>query len=674
MAYFEFPQTRTYEGDLGYIAKKLMELTANYDTFFEYNSIRFHDPVTWDITTPYPAWNLVYDSVSEILYIAKQPVPAGIVITNTDYWMPVSPFHVDTTLSTTSFNPIANKTVALKFNDVAGDIATLNTTLRNYIDGEITALRNYTDGEINTVNGTITTINTTLSGDIATNSAAIVAEQSARAAADITINNRIDGIIALPDGSTTADAELIDIRNGAFGATFASAGDAVRDQFTMGVNELVNAAQNAEYKNVISCTAITHGEYYNTTDGTIASSAAWCRSTDLIPINGSYVFVSDIGQNVQVLSFDEDRQYITYNTARPNGGANYTIMPPNARYIAFNTSDSTSPTVISIHALNFKGIIEYPFTADDYAYVPGYVVNVDGTRTTSTAFDAVCFDVEAGQKYYTNSKYGSNFVCYDENDSVIGAASYVDVTEWGRVYTIPVGAKYCFCNIKLADAHGDCSVIIYRLTQNKKVLAVGDSITWLDGHGGYDSATLFMGWQKQLEKAGYFVESAGFNGYSYVTGNPDGSIFTEIVTAQYDVTGYDYIILFGGTNDDLYASPIGTRTDDYTDTTFDSSTFNGALSAIIQYIRTNNPTCKIILCTLVKSEAAARQFTEAIQYVNEIKYNAEFWSCKLADVFTDMNISPSTANFAQYFYDNTHPNRAGMERLGGIILKALEQS
>lgn len=84
MAFFnEFPHTRTYDSDLGWLigtVKKLIDRIENY------NEVHFADPVTWSINTQYETATIVRDSDSGDLYISKQPVPAGILLSNSEYW------------------------------------------------------------------------------------------------------------------------------------------------------------------------------------------------------------------------------------------------------------------------------------------------------------------------------------------------------------------------------------------------------------------------------------------------------------------------------------------------------------------------------------------------------------------------------------------------------------
>lgn len=238
----QFPYSDFHEMNLDWILNKMKELAAQMDDFTAVNKISYADPINWSITTQYPAFTIVYDAASETLMISKQVVPSGVSISNTDYWTIVSPFKIDTSFSTTSINPIANKTVTEKFADVSSDISDLNTAIENEASARVNA-DNAINERIDGANAAITSqgniisqLNSTLSSEI-TN----------REAADTVLSGRIDSLASLTEGSTTGDAELMDIRVGENGITYPSAGDAVRGQISEVEDQIENLEEIIEF-------------------------------------------------------------------------------------------------------------------------------------------------------------------------------------------------------------------------------------------------------------------------------------------------------------------------------------------------------------------------------------------------------------------------------------------
>ena len=81
-----YPYINLTDLNLDYILKSIKEMNVKLDNFINVNTIKYADPIQWNITTQYQANTVVVDPNNGNAYISVQPVPAGVALTDTDYW------------------------------------------------------------------------------------------------------------------------------------------------------------------------------------------------------------------------------------------------------------------------------------------------------------------------------------------------------------------------------------------------------------------------------------------------------------------------------------------------------------------------------------------------------------------------------------------------------------
>lgn len=83
------PYTNFHDLNLDWIIEALNDINRKLADFVSLNTIKYANPLKWDITSQYAQNTLVMDPQDGTAYLSVQPVPQGVQITDTNYWTPV---------------------------------------------------------------------------------------------------------------------------------------------------------------------------------------------------------------------------------------------------------------------------------------------------------------------------------------------------------------------------------------------------------------------------------------------------------------------------------------------------------------------------------------------------------------------------------------------------------
>lgn len=518
-----------------------------------------------------------------------------------------------------------------------------------------------------------------------------------------------NGIVEADANATAAKTEVEDVRIGADGTVYQSAGNAVRAQ----VNELT-IGQNVY--DIFNANNVTFDRAVKNT-GIVTKSGLYV--TTYIPLeNAKYIAVADnVGSNLYGhIFYDENYNIIPNSFVAGQGtgdtGTGILLMeiPENSKYVV------VTGVTARINKQKIYISFDYDKMVDFIEYTTEYISSLDSSIKNDISGSImlntfVTFDANEMMGYYSvnNSKcvpcdvsnlIGKEIIISTKQVSLSYRLLYMFVNRNGfkiesgsgssteqKILTdekviVPPNAFALYVNcandgnvsIKTFDVKSLYNYPEFHI-YGKSIVTYGDSLTWYDENKytwGIDQNKICIGYQTYLRN---FLKMSTTN--RGVSGKSTPQICETIKNAN-DLTDFDYMTIMGGDNDDRLNIEIGTLLP--IGSTFDTSTVYGALQSAIEYALSQNPELRIILMTEPMGWTYRNGIFERVSDLipNAYRRVAEQYGLPLIDNWLNSGINEFNRNI--YFCDPSddnqlyfyHPNNSGWERISRYICEKMK--
>lgn len=551
-------------------------------------------------------------------------------------------------LDLSKFEETVNGSIENQNQNIESFKTEVNANLSNQ-DKKITDLQNTTKVSLDSQNTKIDNFKSKVNTSLSNQNTSINQTTSAQNSKITTLESRMDTFTRLSEGSTTGDAELKDIRVGANGVTYNTAGDAVRGQYSQLKEDLVEYGNIFKRVNLFNKDKIHDGVINNqNTDspyGSFTTLDGYFASELIEAIPGDKLFVWG--------SFDKPfTSYVTFYSSKKkvvssvNAIGVHTIVPDNAMYFSVSSSKTKLDTLMAYNEQPTK-YYSYDYVRSNDDKVKCVKVNLfNGEFVRDFYCDENLADLRSLENAVTSLPivvHGETHVSY-RNDGANGFNLYFYGEDYNKISdvwcakntkgTIPVPENAFYIRLyalnELSDitlVYGDvvperkylpneislCIKEVEDLKQSmsnysnfldgKKIVFDGDSIT--EGAGVTDVS---QGIAPNNNKGyGYWIQQNHPTSicYGYAKSgwkvarrtDSNDSLLSHIEQYPADV---DCFVLSGGYNDQATQVAIGEIVEPtdgsnaYFNATFDEYTFIGALESWFKQLRKNYPNAKIV--------------------------------------------------------------------------------